>query len=824
MSLIHDWFEINGWEPFPFQRAVWQAYQDGESGLIHAPTGTGKTYAVYLGALARWMDTNPPPYDTVSKRKQTAPLTVLWVTPLRALANDTARKLTAPVTAFGLPFSVETRTGDTSSTVRGRQSKRLPTVLVTTPESLSLFLARANAHDLFKTLACVVVDEWHELMSSKRGVQVELALARLRRWRPELQTWGLSATMGNLQTALCALLGTERATAGRLVHGTVDKSIVIDTLIPPTVERFPWAGHIGFKLLPDVIAGIDAAQSALVFTNTRNQTERWYQAILNARPDWAGQIALHHSSLDRKTRDYVETALRDGLMKCVVCTSSLDLGVDFYPVDRVFQIGSPKGVARLLQRAGRSGHQPGATSRVTCVPTHALELVEAVAAREAALAGHIEDRPPVHNPLDVLAQHLVTVGLGGGFQPDALYDEVRTAWAYRDLTLAEWQWTLDFVMHGGDALTAYPQYNRVQPDDTGDRYRVPDKTIARMHRMSIGTITGDAALTVKYLNGKTIGTIEESFISRLKPGDKFTLGGKVLTFVNVRDMTVRVRRSKGSKGVVPRWYGGKLPVSEQLTDAIRRKLDDARAGRFDSPEMQAVRPIFALQARWSAVPALDEVLIETVKTREGHHLFVYPFAGRLVHEGLAALFAYRLSRHMPITFTLASNDYGFELLSPEPAPLSDVLDAGLLDVATLDDDIIASLNAAEMAKRQFREVARVAGLVAPRFPGGQKSARQLQASSSLLYEVLANYDADNHLLAQARREVLDRQLEGSRLRAALERMAASRLRHTAPRRPTPFAFPLLVDRLRQTVSSETLEDRIQKMVIRLEKYAAGDAT
>ncbi len=822
---VEDWFAAQGYTPFAFQREVWAAYLNGESGLIYSSTGTGKTYAAWMGALADWIASNPDrsKWKANSGKRDLSPkLRVLWVTPMRALASDTAVSLREPLEALGLPWTLETRTGDTSSTVRSRQRKRLPTALVTTPESLSLLLARDNARELFEHIELVVVDEWHELLANKRGVQVELGLARLRHWHPHLRTWGLSATMGNLDTAMRSLLGTAdpqtgEIPQGRLVQGEVPKHIEIDTVIPATMERFPWAGHLGLKLLPQVIDIIDAHTSTLIFTNARSQTEQWYQALIDAKPDYAGLVALHHSSLDRSTREWVENTLRDGNLKAVVCTSSLDLGVDFPDVEHVVQVGSPKGVGRLLQRAGRSGHQPGATSRVTCVPTHAFELVEVAAAREAAIAGHIEERPPVANPLDVLVQHVVTVALGGGFTPQALYNEVRTAYAFRDLTAQEWQWVMDFVMHGGDALKAYDQYQKVIIGEDGT-HTVEDKRVAQLHRMSIGTITSDPMIKVKYLNGGEVGVINEAFASSLKAGDKFILAGKLVQFVSIRDLTVRVRRAKGKKGIVPRWVGSGLPLSDELTDAIREKLDAARNGEFMGNEMQALIPVLQLQAKWSAIPAADKTLIEFTKTREGYHTFVFPFAGRAVHEGLSALFAYRLSRMAPLTFTIVSNDYGFELLSPDEPPLEDALNGDLLNVETLSDDILESMNASEMARRQFREVARVSGLVAERFPGGSKSAKQLQVSSGLLYDVLSNYDADNLLLAQAKREVLERQLEQSRLYRALQ-AAANGIELCRPPRPTPLAFPLMVSRLRATISSETIEDRIQKMVAQFEKAA-----
>lgn len=820
LAAVEGWFAARGWAPFAFQREVWAAYLRGESGLIHATTGTGKTYAAWLGPVAEALGQTTDPRPQTRDRRPAASqlgLRVLWVTPLRALAADTAQALEAPLIALGLPWTVETRTGDTEAKVRARQRKRLPEALVTTPESLSLLLAREDARELFAGLRCVVVDEWHELLASKRGVQTELALARLRRWRPELRVWGLSATLGNLDVALEALLGMGAA-GGRLIQGEQPKQITLDSLIPATVERFPWAGHLGLRMLPQVLDEIEAVQSCLVFTNTRAQTEIWYQALLDARPEWAGLIALHHGSLSREVREWVEDGLRDGRLRCVVCTSSLDLGVDFSPVERVIQVGSPKGVARLLQRAGRSGHRPGAASRATCVPTHAFELVEAAAVRRAALEGRIEARPPIEKPLDLLAQHLVTVALGGGFRADELLAEVRTARAYATLSDAEWRWCLDFVVSGGGSLGAYPEYRRVVEE--GGVYRVTDESVARRHRQAIGTITADAAMVVQYVGGEKLGSVEESFIARLSPGDKFTFAGRVLEFVRVKEMTAWVRKAKGAEGAVPRWTGGRLPLSSELAAAVRERLQAARDGVFEDPELLALRPILALQARWSRIPGAGELLVERTRTRDGHHLFVYPFEGRLVHEGLAALLAYRLSRATPITFTVAANDYGFELLSAERAPVDGEAELrAALSPAGLVDDILAALNAAELARRQFREIARVAGLVVVGPPHERRSARQLQASSNLFYDVFQQYDPQNLLLHQARREVLERQLEHARLAAALVRLAAGAVAIVETARPTPLAFPLLVDRLRERVSSEQLADRVRKMQLQLERAA-----
>ncbi|HVW87422.1 MAG TPA: ligase-associated DNA damage response DEXH box helicase, partial [Bryobacteraceae bacterium] len=778
---IAAWFASRNWKPFAFQREVWGAYLNGESGLIHAATGTGKTYAAWLGPLIEWMNGDREPYP---------PLRVLWITPLRALVADTEQALRTPLRDLGIPWRVESRTGDTRASVRAKQEKRLPSALITTPESLELLLAREDACERFSGLRLVVIDEWHELMGTKRGVLTELELARLRRWNPDLRTWGLSATLGNLEVAAAALLGSSGP--GRIVRGVVPKSVVIDSLVPEHMDRFPWAGHLGVNMLPQVLAAIEEGATTLVFTNTRSQCEIWYQAILEARPEWAGLIAIHHGSLERKLRDWVEDGLRAGTLRCVVCTSSLDLGVDFSPVDRVIQIGSPKGVARLLQRAGRSGHRPGVPSRITCAPTHAFELVEVAAARNAYQAGAIESRYPVERPLDLLAQHAVTVALGGGFRSGELLAEVRSTYAYKDLSDVEWAWVLDFITRGGEALRSYPEYQRV--DEIDGVYRVTNRQIARRHLLSIGTIVADAAMEIRYVTGGSLGTVEESFISRLRPGDHFFFAGRSLEFIRVHNMVAQVRKARGEPGAIPRWEGSRMPLSSELAEAVRRCLDQARLGRFEAKEMKAVRPVLETQAAISAIPSRDELLIERVETREGHHIFLYPFEGRLVHEGLAALFAWRISRLKPITFSMAMNDYGIELLAPDAAPLEAALAANLLSPANLIEDIPASLNAAEMARRQFREIARIAGLTFSGYPGQAKSVRQLQASSGLLFDVFMRYDRGNLLIEQAHREVLERQLEQTRLWKTLDRLSRSALKLMDIERPSPLSFPILVDR------------------------------
>ena len=818
------WFLARGWKPFAFQKEVWAAVKNGESGLLHASTGSGKTYAVWFAALNRFAKANTLTADNKPrKRKPPAePLSVLWITPMRALAADTARALEAPLTELDIPWSVGLRTGDTSGSERARQSRRLPSALITTPESLTLLLTRADAQVALSTLKMVVVDEWHELIGNKRGVQLQLALARLRRWNPQLIVWGISATLGNQQHAQQVLIGD----GGVTVQGKIVKDLQVDTLLPPSIERFPWAGHMGLRMLPQVVAEVDSSASCLVFTNTRAQSEIWYQALLEARPDWAGLIALHHGSLAREVRDWVERALKEGALKAVVCTSSLDLGVDFLPVERVLQIGSPKGVARLMQRAGRSGHAPGRPSRVTLVPTHSLELVEAAAAHDAVEARMIEPRESPHQPLDVLVQHLVSIALGGGFRPDELLAEVRSAWAYRDLSDEQWQWALAFVRNGGHSLTAYPDYRRAEPDEEGI-WRVPDARLARRHRMSVGTIVSEATVNLKYWKkgggGGSLGSVEEGFIARLKPGDGFLFGGRLLELVRVENMTAYVKRATGKKAAVPRWNGGRMPLSSELADAVVEKFDAATRGEFDSPEMRAIKPLLEVQRQWSGLPRRDTLLAETLKSREGWHLFLYPFAGRHVHLGLGSLLAWRLSRHRPLTFSIAVNDYGLELLSASEIDWAQTLQADLFSETDLLADIIASLNAGELALRRFREIARISGLVFSGYPGAAKSNRQLQASSGLFFEVFKQYDADNMLLTQAEQEVLRQELDLQRLELTLRQINSRTLDLHAIKRATPLAFPLLVERFRESLSSEKLADRIARMVRDLEKAAGPES-
>ncbi len=801
---LRGWMRDRGWTPLPHQERTWRAQLDGASGLVCVPTGSGKTYAAYFGALAAAV--------AAARRGDGDGLRILWITPLRAMARDIELALARPVADLGLPVTVASRIGDTSSHKKRKLRERLPTVLLTTPESLCILLSYDDAQHKFAGVHTVVVDEWHELAGTKRGTQTELALARLRTLGRGVRTWALSATLGNVDELAVAVAGPGRP--ARVVRSELPARVALATLGGPA--GLPWFGYLGATMFDAVADALDPARPTLLFTNTRNQAERWYRALLERRPEWFERFGLHHGSIDGDERDRIERGLRDGSVTLVVCTSSLDLGVDFAPVERVVQIGSARGVARLLQRAGRARHRPGEVSEVLMVPTHAMQLVEIAALRRALAAGEIEPRRPLQAPVDVLAQHLVTCAAGGGFAPDELFAEVRTSHAYRDLDRATFDRVLAFVERGGPTLAAYPRYHRIVRRQ--GRCVVADQQLAREHRAAIGTITQDGTMRVRFLNGHVLGSVEERFLSRVRPGERFLFGGRVLELVSVRDMDVRVRAARGPSEHAPKWVGGRLPLSDSLATATRELLVDVRtqleAGRdladFE-PEVRAVASLLRRQHEVGRLPG-DRVLAEVCRTREGEHLFLFPFAGRLAHEGLAALLAFRLGRRRAATFALSANDYGLELLAAGACDFVAALaDPTLWSGESLDDDALRAVNAAELSRRQFREVARVAGLVHEGFGRHRKGARQLQTSAGLLHDVFARHEPGHLLLSQARDEVLQRHFDRDRLAAVLARVERDGLEVVTTARPSPLAFPLALERVEARVSSETARQRLERM-------------
>jgi ATP-dependent helicase Lhr and Lhr-like helicase len=805
---ITNWLSESQRKPFVFQEQAWEHINNGKSGLVNAPTGCGKTYSVFLGSLIQFINNHPKDFQT----KKNNGLQLLWITPLRALAKDIARAMEEVIVQLGMSWRVGIRNGDTEIKEREHQKRNMPEVLIITPESLHLLLAQKNNAAIFSSLKIIAVDEWHELMGGKRGVQTELAISRII--NIQCSVWGISATIGNLDEAKDVLLHPLKK-EGSIIKADLHKHTFIQSIFPDEIEKYPWAGHLGIKLVDKVIPIIEQSKTTLIFINTRGMTEMWYQSILLAAPELAGAIALHHGSIEQDLRLWVEENLHTGKLKAVVCTASLDLGVDFRPVETVIQVGSPKGVARFLQRAGRSGHSPDASSKIYFLPTHSLELVEAAALKKATEENFIESKQPLTLCYDVLIQYLCTLAVGDGFYPDQVFEEVKSTFCFSELTKDEFAEILLGITAGGKALNQYDEYKKVEimPDGL---YKINSRRIAMRHRLHIGTIVSESMLKVRFMGGGYIGMIEEWFVSRLDPGDSFTIAGRNLELVMIKDMTAIVKPSKSKKSIIPSWQGGRMSLSSNMGKKLRQALDTSQK-KNNIEELQVLKPLFRLQNELSRVPKENELLIEHIETKDGYHLFVYPFEGRLVHEAMAAILAYRISRIMPITFSFAMNDYGFELLSDQPIPLDDSNVYELFSEENLFGDIQKSVNSTEMAKRKFRDIAIIGGLIFQGMPGEKKKARHLQSSASLLFKVFTEYEPNNILLKQSYTEVFDQQMEEARLRDMLQRIQKSNIIITWPQQLTPFCFPLKVDSLRENMSSEKLEDRVKRMQSQLEK-------
>ena len=795
-QIIKKWMDEKDREPFGFQSETWYKFSQNYSGMVIAPTGFGKTFSVFLAVVIDYMN-HPEKYKSGMK--------LLWITPLRALAKDIAKAMSEALDEIGLDWEVSVRNGDTPAAVRAKQTKKMPDILIITPESLHLLLAQKQNQKFFNQLQCIVVDEWHELLSSKRGVMTELALSRILSFQKKIRIWGITATIGNLEEAMQVLIPYDIKKTK--VVAKEKKKIEIKSVFPDDVEVLPWAGHLGTKLADKIIPIILESQTTLVFTNTRSQAEMWYQVLLNTHPDFAGQIAIHHSSVDKDIRIWIEENLSSGYLKAVISTSSLDLGVDFKPVDTVIQIGSSKGIARFLQRAGRSGHSPFETSKIYFVPTHSLELIEVAALKEAVKQNKIEPREPLVLCYDVLLQFVLTLAVGDGFEEKETFRQITETNAFSDLSAEEWNWVLTFITIGGK-LKNYEEYHKVVIEN--GLYKVTSRRIAMLHRMNIGAIVSDSMLKVKFFSGGYVGMIEEYFISKLKKNDKFILAGRVLEVSHVKEMTVFVRNSSG-KGIVPSYLGGRLPMSSYLSVFLRQKLSESLDAKTSEKELRFLHPLLVSQQENSHIPSENEFLVERIKTREGHHLFMYPFEGRLIHEVMSALIAYRISRITPISFSIAMNDYGFELFSKLEIPLSEENIHEILSKENLLRDVMASVNSTEMARRKFRDIAVISGMVIRTYPGQQKNNKNLQSSSGLIFNVLEDYDPENLLLKQAYSEVFFQQIDEGRLVEAFNRIHESEIIVKNSNTFTPLSFPIKVDSLRQSLSSEDLKARILRM-------------
>ncbi len=793
-----------GNSPFKFQVDTWQKFENGYSGMVIAPTGFGKTFSVFLALLTNFLN-HPEQYGKGLK--------MIWITPLRSLSKDIAKAMREAIDEIGLDWAVGVRNGDTDPKVRQQQVKNMPEILVVTPESLHLLLGQKNHERFFKELKTIVVDEWHELLGSKRGVMVELGISQLTKYVPKMKIWGITATIGNLDEAIDVLIPYDIKKTK--ITAKEQKKIDILPVFPDEVEILPWAGHLGAKLADKIVPIILESKSTIVFTNTRSQSEMWYQLLLEAYPDFAGQIAIHHSSIDAHLRIWIEENLSSGKLKAVVSTSSLDLGIDFKPVDTVIQIGSAKGVARFLQRAGRSGHSPFETSKIYCVPTHSLELIEVAALKEAVKQKVIEPRDPQVLCFDVLVQFLMTLAVGDGFYPQELYERIKKIYAFQEMTDEEWKSILDFLTIGGSVLKSYEEFHKIVIQEDG-LYKVTSRKIAMLHRMNMGVIVSDAMLKVKFISGGYIGMVEEYFISKLKKDEKFILAGRVLEVAMIKDMTVFVRAAKG-KAFAPSYLGGRLPLSSNLGQFLREKLSGALNPKASEKELKFLHPLLMNQEERSHIPKEDEFLVELIKNREGYHLFMYPFEGRLVHEVMSALIAYRISKLAPISFSMAMNDYGFELFSDKEIPLNDENLHKILSRENLMTDVISSINSAEMARRKFRDIAVISGMVIQNYAGKQRSNKSLQSSAGLIFKVLEDYDPNHFLVRQAYTEVFNAQLQEQRLVEAFKRIEKSKIILKFANTFTPLSFPIKVDSLRQTLSSEGLDARIQKLIQQAKK-------
>ncbi|RYC50879.1 ligase-associated DNA damage response DEXH box helicase [Flagellimonas olearia] len=810
--IAESWFSQQDWKPFPFQKETWKAFLEGKHGLLNAPTGSGKTYALWFPIVLNHIK-NHPDYKTKHKKG----LKAIWITPLRALSQEIKQSAERITQDLDTQMTVGIRTGDTSTKERAKQRTAMPDLLITTPESLQLLLSSKGYAKLFKDCSAIVVDEWHELLGTKRGVQMELGLSRLKTVCKNLRIWGISATIGNLEQAREVLLGpTSPALENSvLVKANLNKKITVKSIIPEQMETFPWRGHLGLHLLDEVVPIIHNSKTTLLFTNTRSQCEIWFQKILEKYPEFAGEMAMHHGSINKDTRLWVEQAIRNESLKAVVCTSSLDLGVDFAPVETVVQIGGPKGVARFLQRAGRSGHRPGKESVIYFLPTHAMELIEASAMQKAVLNSAVEDRIPYLNSFDVLIQYLTTLAVSDGFLPEEIYPEIKQTFCYQALTEEQWQWLLNFLVMGSQSLKSYDEYKKVEVVEDG-RFKVNSRTVAMRHRFQIGTIVGDASLSVRYQKGGYIGTIEESFISKLTPGDVFTFAGRNLEFIRIKGMSAQVRNSSKRSNKIPSWMGGRLSFSAKMSELLREELYTAELPiSKQGPEIRALAPMFAKQRQESIVPLPHQFLIETFKSSDGYHHIFYPFEGRAIHEGMSSLLAYRISLLTPITCSLAFNDYGFELLSDKEINIQDILDNSLFTADYMLSDLQKSLNSNEMARRKFRDIAVISGMVFTGYPEKGVKMKHLQSSSQLLFDVFKDFEDDNLLYQQAFTETFEHQLEEGRLRLALERIAQQDMVWKKCSQATPFSFPIITDRLREKLSNEKLADRIKRMTAKL---------
>jgi ATP-dependent Lhr-like helicase len=814
-----DWFAGRGWRPRGHQLALLDGFAARRATLLIAPTGAGKTLAGFLPSLV----------DLTMRPRNRGGLHTLYISPLKALAVDIARNLDAPIAEMGLPIRVETRTGDTPASRRARQKRDPPDILLTTPEQIALLLASPDAEALFGGLEIVIVDELHALAANKRGDLLCLGLARLKALSPRLVAFGLSATVRD-PPALARWLSIDPPAA----VVTADRAVAAppDIRVLDSAERLPWAGHTAKHAMAEIYAAIKAHRMTLVFVNTRMQAEFCFQLLWSLNEDGL-KIALHHGSLDVSQRRRVEAAMAEGRLDAIVCTSTLDLGIDWGDVDLVVNVGAPKGASRLLQRVGRANHRLDEPSRAILVPSNRFEVMECRAAIEAAEAGAQDAEVARAGALDVLAQHTLGRAVAGPFDPDAYFAEVAGAAPYADLPRADFDRVIEFVATGGYALKSYERFAKIRKDKLG-RWRIANPRVAQGYRMNIGTIVEATMLKVRLGRagragagqvafGRTIGEIEEYFAETMTPGDTFVFGGEVLRYEAIHEDSVIVSRASGSDPKVPSYAGGKFPLSTHLAERVRRML--ATPGEWPGLGPQ-VDEWLRMQALRSVLPARDEMLVETFPRGGRFHIVAYPFDGRLAHQTLGMLLTRRLERARLKPQGFVCNDYSLSVwglgdVSAHAAARRGFIDA-LFDEDMLGDDLEEWLAESALMKRTFRYCAVISGLIERRFPGVEKKGRQVTMSTDLVYDVLRRHEPDHILLKAARADAATGLLDIRRLADLLARVRG-RIVHRALDRPSPLSVPVLLEIGREAVYGEAGEAILEAAAAELVREAMGDA-
>jgi ATP-dependent Lhr-like helicase len=804
-SQFETWFQVRGWTPRDHQRAMLDAAQAGDHALLMAPTGAGKTLAGFLPTLVDIV-ANPPPSGTIH---------TLYVSPLKALAVDVARNLMTPIAEMGLPIRVETRTGDTPQAKRQRQRDDPPHILLTTPEQIAAFVGMSEAATLFAGLKRIVIDEAHAIAPSKRGDLLMLGLSALERFAPNARRSGLSATVAD-QDALARWLvpqSPHAECAARIIKGPKGTIPIVDMLL--SHERIPWAGHTGRHAMGEVYEAIKKAQMALVFVNTRFQAELAFAELWKINDDNL-PIALHHGSLEVAQRRKVEAAMAAGRLRAIVCTSTLDLGIDWGEVDLVIQMGAPKGASRLIQRIGRSNHRLDEASQALLVPTNRFEMLECLAAQQALGAGLLDGDAPRAGALDILAQHIMGRAVGGAFFEDELYQEVCRAAPYQALSRATFERVLGFVRDGGYALKSYDRFARLIRDGDG-RFQCRNRQAARRWRMNVGAIVSDPVVKVRQvsqgqakraalpkdgaalLGGRVVGEIEEYFVGSLSKGDTFLFAGEVWRFEGLSGAECRVTRASGENPKVPSWAGGSFPLSTFLAARVRTIIADSKLWTGLHPQL---REWLELQKKFSAIPAPRDLLIETFPRSNRFHLACYPFEGRLAHQTLGMLLTRRLERMGLEPLGFVANDYAVSIWGQKD--MAEVTMEDLFDQDMLGDDLEEWLQESALMKRTFRTCAVIAGLIEQRVPGREKSGRQVTFSSDLIYDVLRQHQSDHILLEAARNDAGEGLLDIRRLSEALARVTG-RLKHQKLNQISPFGVPLMLEIGKIPINGQALE-------------------